>query len=152
MESNLRINLVALKSAPAIAKMAILIYCFASLQFLCLTIGGIFFMIEPMFRPAIPLDAIVGVAAILFGYGALKLFLAFKLLKRKNWARIGVVIVSALLAAFLIQGAINIATVSQHAFFDIVKHNYGLVAEIVAASLLLLPQSIGWFASKRASV
>ncbi|CAE6909700.1 hypothetical protein R69608_03456 [Paraburkholderia nemoris] len=151
MESNLRINLVALKNAPIIAKIAILIYCVASLQFLCLTLGGIFFMIEPIFKPAIPLDAIIWIAAILFAYGGLKLFLAFKLLKRKNWARIGAVIVSALLAAFLIQGAINIAMVTQHAFFDIVKHNYGLVAEIVAASLLLLPQSRGWFASKRTS-
>lgn len=106
-------------------------------------------MIEPIFRPAIPLAAIIGIAAILFAYGALKLFLAFKLLKRKNWARIGVVIVSGLLAAFLIQGAINIAMVTQHVFLVMVKHNYGLVAEIVAASLLLLPQSRGWFASKR---
>jgi hypothetical protein len=151
MENNLRINLIALKNAPFIAKIAILIYCVATLQFLCLTIGGTFFMIAPIFRPAIPLVAIIGIAAILLAYGALKLFLAFKLLKRKNWARIGVVIVSALLAAFLIQGAINIAMVTQHGFLIVVNHNYGLVAEIVAASLLLLPQSRGWFAAKRTS-
>jgi hypothetical protein len=151
MENNLMVNLIALKNAPFFAKIAIVIYCVATLQFLCLTIGGIFFMIEPIFRPAIPLDAIIGIAAILFAYGALKLFLAFKLLKRKNWARIGVVIVSALLAAFLIHGAINIAMVTQHVFLVMAKHNYGLVAEIVAASLLLLPQSRGWFVSKRTS-
>ncbi|MGA7778036.1 MAG: hypothetical protein WCA85_10055 [Paraburkholderia sp.] len=151
MGANLGINSIALKNGPVFVKIAIVIYWVASLQYLCVTIGGIFIMSEPISKPAIPFGAIIGVAEILITFGALKLFLAFKLLKRKNWARIVVVIVSALLAAFLIQGAINVTMATQHVFFDILKHNYGLFAEIVAASLLLLPQSRGWFEPKGTS-
>lgn len=41
-------------------------------------------MSEPISKPAIPLGAIIGIAAILFAFGALKLFWAFKLIRRKN--------------------------------------------------------------------
>jgi hypothetical protein len=154
MKNNLEINLIALKNAPVFAKIAILIYWAASLQYFYITIDGIFpYKIgrDSISAPNVPVMAIVLATALCLTFAALKLFLAFKLSARKNWARVMVVIVSALLAAFLIHAMINTVIIGQLPFFILLKSTYGLVAEVVAASLLLLPQSRGWFAPKRAS-
>ncbi|RFU47598.1 hypothetical protein [Paraburkholderia sp. DHOC27] len=151
MENNRGSAITALKNAPVFVKTAISLYALAVLQYLVVTLGGLIFMMRPVSRPAVPLDALFGIAALLLAFGVLKAFLAFKLFRRKNWARIVVVIVSALVAALLIQGAIVVSKVDPHASFNTLTHNYGLVAEIAAALLLLLPQSKGWFVPKRAS-
>lgn len=41
MGANLEINSIALKNAPVFVKTAIAIYWIASLQYLCVTIGGL---------------------------------------------------------------------------------------------------------------
>ncbi|MFM0729689.1 hypothetical protein PQQ52_04225 [Paraburkholderia sediminicola] len=154
MKNILGINLIVLKSAPVFAKIAIVIYWFAALQYLYATMGGIFphkIIREPVSTPAIPVAAIIGIGLILYAFGALKLFLAFKLSARKNWARIAVVIVSTLLAVFLIQGVIITVIIGPLPFFALLKGTYGLFAEVVAALLLLLPKSRGWFVPKRVS-
>jgi lysylphosphatidylglycerol synthetase-like protein (DUF2156 family) len=155
MKNILGINLIELKNAPVFAKIAIFIYWLASLQYLYVTIDGIFphkIIREPISTSTIPVVVIIWIEAILFAFGALKLFLAFKLSKRKNWARIAVLIVSTLLAVFLVQGVINTVIIGPLPFFALLKGTYGLFAEVAAAFLLLLPKSRGWFAPKRASV
>jgi lysylphosphatidylglycerol synthetase-like protein (DUF2156 family) len=155
MKNILGINLIELKNAPVFAKIAILIYWVASLQYLYVTIDGIFpdkIIREPISTSTIPVVVIIWIEAILFAFGALKLFLAFKLSTRKNWARIAVLIVSTLLAVFLVQGVINTVIIGPLPFLALLKGTYGLFAEVAAALLLLLPKSRGWFAPKRASV
>jgi hypothetical protein len=93
---------------------------------------------------------IIYILAAGFTFAILKLFLAFKLSTRKNWARIVVVGMSTLLAAALIYQA-YLSIFYTIPFLPVLKNTYWLAAEIVAASLLLLPKIRGWFAPKSMS-
>ena len=157
MENNLGINLIAPKNAPLLAKIAILIYWVAALLNILFVMGDI--LVDKNTRYFIstlnaPVDfanqVVIYILAVGFAFAVLKLFLAFKLSTRKNWARIVVVGISTLLAAALIYQA-YLSIVYTIPFLPVLKNTYWLVAEIVAASLLLLPKNRGWFAPKGAS-
>ncbi len=149
MKNNPAISLTELKNAPVFTRIAILIYWAASLQYLY-TIFPHRTGINPASTLHAPVTLMISTAAFLFALGVLKLFLAFKLSTRKNWARIVVVAISTLLAAFLIYAIIYGAIIIAHLpILSLLKSTYGLFSEVVAASLLLLPQSRDWFAPKK---
>jgi len=109
MESNLGINPITPKNAPLLAKIAILICWVAALLNILFVMGDI--LVDKTTRHFIstlngPVDfahqVIIYILAAGFAFAVLKLFLAFKLSTRKNWARIVVVGISNLLAAALI--------------------------------------------------
>lgn len=157
MGNHLGISLIETKNAPVFAKIAILIYWVASLLTLYFVMHAIFnekIMRDLISTSTVPVDTIhtlvISTFAAGFAFAVLQIFLAFKLLTRKNWARIVVVTISTLMAAaFIYQAYISI---TYHIpFFPVLKNTYWLVAEVVAASLLLLPKSRGWFSPKRTS-
>lgn len=145
-------NEFSIKTASAFAKIAIAIYAITSLLCLRDAIGGfLYYEIgkHSVSASKVPVDVTIVFATVLLIIAILKFFLTFKLLTRKNWARIVVVIVSTLLAAFLIFVIIYTAIVIPSiSFLTLLKNNYGYFAEVVAASLLLLPKSRGCFVSK----
>jgi hypothetical protein len=157
MKSHLGTDLTEVKNAPVLAKIAISIYWVASLLTLYFVMDDIFTsksIRDLISESNVPLDnahkIIIPLLAAGLAFAVLKLFLAFKLSTRKNWARIVVMIISTLMAAaFIYQAYISITY--KITFLPVLKNTYWLVAEIVAASLLLLPKSRGWFALKRTS-
>jgi lambda repressor-like predicted transcriptional regulator len=151
MESTLEVNSIALEKSSFLPKIAILIYWAAALQFLYSA-----FFPRKVVRSSISTHTmlptwLLGLLVFFLAYGVLKLFLAYKMSRRKNWARIVVVIIAAAQGVFLIPGAIAMAQLSQQALVTLLTHSWGGYAEIVAAVLLLLPQSWDWFAPRRAS-
>jgi hypothetical protein len=151
MESTLEINSIALEKYSVLPKIAILIYWAAALQYLYSEFFPHKIIVNSISVHTMPTSLLLGLLAFLLAFGVFKLFLAFKLSRRKNWARIVVVIIASAQAVFLIQGTLGMAHVSQQALFALFTRAWGLYAEIVVAVLLLLPQSWGWFAPKRAS-
>jgi len=161
MENHLGTDLIAPKKAPVSAKIAILIYWVISLLYLFFAVAGILtdkIIRDSIFAPAPNASdngahsALIFLAAAWLAFAALKLFLTFKLSTRKNWARVTVMIISALLAAGFIYLFIYMGIILHLLpFFVVLKSSYWPVAEVVAASLLLLPKSRGWFVPKRTS-
>ena len=161
MENHLGTDLIAPKKAPVSAKIAILIYWVISLLYLFFAVAGILtdkIIRNSIFAPAPNTpdngvhSALIFLAAAWLAFAALKLFSTFKLSTRKNWARITVMIISALLGAGFIYLFIYMGFILHLLPFSVVlKSSYWPVAEIVAASLLLLPKSRGWFVPKRTS-
>src|SRR5471030_1041826 len=156
MNVHLGTSLIETKEAPVFAKIAILIYWVASLLTLYFVMHAIF--TEKIIRDSIsaskiPVDTVhmlvIGILAAGFAFAVLQVFLAFKLSRRKNWARIVVAIISTLIAAALIYQA-YISITYHIPFLPVLKSSYWLIAEVVAASLLLLPQSRGWFSPNKA--
>lgn len=152
MEDNLAINLITQKNFPA--KIAIMIYWAASLLDLLFVTGDFLATRHYIFSRSVSGYSFPKVAIYLlaagFVFAVLQLFLAFELSTRKNWARMVVVGISTLLAAGLIYQA-YLSIIFKIPFLHVLKNTYWLIAEIVAASLLLLPKSKDWFAPKRAS-
>jgi hypothetical protein len=155
IERTFEIDSIAQERFSILPKIAILMYWAAALQHLYSQ-----FFPHKMTGNSIPIHTdshtmptslLIGVLVFALALGALKLPLSFRLSRRKNWARIVVVVIASAQAVFLIPGTIAMTHVSQQAFFVLLINSWGLYAEIVAAVLLLLPQSWGWFAPSRAS-
>ena len=156
MKDNLGTSLIETKDAPVLAKIAISIYWVASLLTLYFVMHAIFtekIIRDSISAPKIPVDTVhmlvIGILAAGFAFAVLQVFLAFKLSARKNWARIVVGIISTLMAAaFIYQAYISVSY--RLPFFPVLKSSYWLVAEVVAALLLLLPKSRDWFSPNKA--
>jgi hypothetical protein len=149
MENILEISATSRRKQPMLPKVAILIYWAASFQYLF----SLFFS-PKIVRASVPVRTmpsalLYGLFAFLLAVGLLKLFLAFKLSKRRNWARFVVVAIALAQAVFVVPGTIAMAQVSQQAVFALFANAWGLYAEMVTAVLLLLPQSWSWFAPER---
>lgn len=151
MESTLEINSVPPQRSSALPKIAILIYWASVLQYFYIGFFQRSITKTPVSTHTMPASLLLGLLVFFLAFGVFKLLLAFKLSKRKNWARIVVVIIAAAQAVLLIQGTIAMAHVSQQAVLTLVTHAWGLYGEILVAVLLLLSQSRSWFAPTRAS-
>jgi asparagine N-glycosylation enzyme membrane subunit Stt3 len=147
--------LIALETAPVSTKSAIPIYRATSLLSLYFVADEILTdraISGSVFSRGAPVDTVqtvlVVIVAIGAAFAALKVFLSFKLLARKNRARIAVLVITTLLAAAFLYQAYIFFTYGIP-FFPVLKNTCWLVAGLAVAVLLLLPQRRGWFATKR---
>ena len=143
------------QGVPVITRIAVLMLWGVFVSYLWGMVDGLASMpsIEALSHPGVSASAVryieLCVISVFILYAVLKLFFLFKLSARKNWARITLIVMTALLVGVALYPIISthLPRAQWHP-----KNLVSPVFEVVAIILLLMPSSAGWFRSNRPAI